>query len=256
MTLYFWALFVISCLLLFPVALLVWLVTCLFDRRRLANHYFTCIWSSLYTWLNPAWPTRIVGGDRIPKDSACVFVPNHQSIIDIFVLFRLFVPFKWISKIENFWVPIVGWNMWFCRYISIKRGKLRGNIDMLRACKNALAAGDSLVIFPEGRRTTDGRLQRFKNGAFDLAKRSGVPLVPLVIDGSYRALPPKSLLLRGRRHITVTVLEPISADVVKASTPADLLEETRKRIIEALPEEARPVKQEEEKTVETGTSQT
>ena len=91
LSLVFWLFLVASSIVLFPVAVLIWAVTAPFDRRRALLHRFTCFWASLYTWLNPAWRVRVEGRDRIRPDAAYVMVANHQSLLDILVLFRLFV---------------------------------------------------------------------------------------------------------------------------------------------------------------------
>ena len=74
-------------------------------------HRFTCFWASLYTWCNPVWRVRVEGREKIRPDATYVMVANHQSFLDILVLFRLFRHFKWVSKIEKFRVPCIGWNM-------------------------------------------------------------------------------------------------------------------------------------------------
>src|SRR5881409_144730 len=94
LSLVFWLFLAASSIALFPVALLLWAATAPFDRRRVLLHRFTCFWASLYTWFNPAWRVRVEGRDRIRPDAAYVMVANHQSLLDILVLFRLFVHFK------------------------------------------------------------------------------------------------------------------------------------------------------------------
>ena len=118
----FWAFLVVTSLLLFPVAVLTWAITAPFDRRKVILHRFTCFWASLYTWFNPAWPLRIEGREKINRSEAYVMVSNHLSLLDILVMFRLFTHFKWVSKIENFRVPFIGWNMSFNGYVKLKRG--------------------------------------------------------------------------------------------------------------------------------------
>jgi len=119
----FWAFLVGSSCVLFPIAVAIWAATLPFDPRLRALHLFTCFWGSLYTWANPAWPVRISGRAKIRRDEAYVMVANHQSLLDILVLFRLFVHFKWVSKIENFRIPLIGWNMRLNRYIQLRRGE-------------------------------------------------------------------------------------------------------------------------------------
>ena len=136
-------------------------------------------------------------------------VCNHQSLIDILVLFRLFAHFKWVSKIENFKVPIIGWNMRLNRYIKIVRGSLRGNIQMIKDATATLKEGSSIIIFPEGTRSETDQLRRFKPGAFELALKAKRPILPIVLNGSSDALPKAGIRLRGRYPIKVQVLDEI-----------------------------------------------
>ena len=185
----FWVFIVVSSILLFPVAVLIWATTVLFDRRLVLLHRFTCFWASLYTWLNPAWRVSVEGLERIRRDVAYVMVANHQSLLDILVLFRLFVHFKWVSKIENFRVPCIGWNMSLNRYIKLRRGDRTSVERMMDACERTIAEGNSIMMFPEGTRSPDGRLRAFKPGAFTLAQRTAAPLLPIILQGTANALP-------------------------------------------------------------------
>jgi 1-acyl-sn-glycerol-3-phosphate acyltransferase len=209
LSLVFWLFLAGSSIVLYPVALLVWAVTVPFDRRRAILHRFTCWWASLYTWLNPVWRVRIEGREKIRPGAAYVMVANHQSLLDILVLFRLFVHFKWVSKIENFRVPFIGWNMSLNRYIKLRRGSRESVAHMMRACERTLAQGSSIMMFPEGTRSPDGRLRDFKPGAFALAQRTGVPILPIVIEGTASALPKRGFVLQGRHAIRIRVLDEI-----------------------------------------------
>ncbi|MFQ5513778.1 MAG: lysophospholipid acyltransferase family protein [Myxococcota bacterium] len=205
----FWAFLLVSSLLLFPIALLLWGLSAPFDRKGWLLHRFTCFWASLYTWLSPVWQVTIQGRERIRPDRSYVMVANHQSLLDILVLFRLFAHFKWVSKVENFRVPLIGWNMVLNRYIPLIRGNRESAIRMLARCAETLAAGSSVMIFPEGTRSPDGRLRAFKAGAFDLARQARAPLLPIVIEGTARALPKRGFVLQGRHRIRIRVLDEI-----------------------------------------------
>lgn len=205
----FWLFLVASSLVLFPFALLIWMLTAPYDRRLVVLHRFTCFWASLYTWLNPAWRVRIEGREKINRNTAYVMVANHQSLLDILVLFRLFVHFKWVSKIENFRVICVGWNMSLNRYIKLRRGDRASAENMMKECEQAIAEGNSIMMFPEGTRSEDGRLRDFKHGAFTLALRCKVPILPIIVEGTSRALPKRGFVLRGRHQIRVRVLDAI-----------------------------------------------
>ena len=236
LSLVFWLFLVASSIVLFPVAVLIWAVTAPFDRRRALLHRFTCFWASLYTWLNPAWRVRVEGRDRIRPDAAYVMVANHQSLLDILVLFRLFVHFKWVSKIENFRVPFIGWNMSLNRYIKLRRGSRESVAQALNACERALAQGSSIMMFPEGTRSPDGRLRAFKPGAFTLAQRTGAPILPIVIEGTASALPKRGFVLQGRHAIRVLVLDEIPHASFAREPVEAVTEAIRERFVAALGE--------------------
>jgi 1-acyl-sn-glycerol-3-phosphate acyltransferase len=210
----FWAFIVVSSALLFPVALVVWAVTAPFDRRLRVQHAFTCFWASLYSWLNPLWRVRVEGREHIRPGRTYVMVANHQSFLDILILFRLFRHFKWVSKAEMFRIPAIGWNMVLNRYVRLRRGSPESIARMMATCEAHLAQGSSIMIFPEGTRSPDGRLKAFKHGAFTLAQRARVPLLPIVVEGTAHALPKHGFVLRGRHAIRVRVLEEIPVEQV------------------------------------------
>jgi 1-acyl-sn-glycerol-3-phosphate acyltransferase len=227
-SLVFWGFVVLSSILLFPVAVLIWLVTVLFDRRLVLLHRFTCFWASLYTWLNPLWPVTITGRENIRPGTTYVLAANHLSLLDILVLFRLFKDFKWVSKAEIFKVPLIGWNMSMNRYIRLQRGQRDSVVQMMKQAQQTLESGSSIMMFPEGTRSKSGELQRFKTGAFELALTAGVPVVPIVISGTHNALPKHGFVLQGRHEIGVHVLAPVDP----IGTSEQLCEQVRALIAE------------------------
>ncbi len=228
----FWGFIVVTSVLLFPVAVLIWVVTRPFDPRTRALHAFTCFWASLYTWLNPVWRVHVTGREHVRRGETYVMVANHLSLVDILVLFRLFVPFAWVSKQENFRVPFIGWNMRLNGYIPLRRGDKQSAAVMMDACRRTLRAGTSIMMFPEGTRSRTGELQAFKPGAFALASETGLPVLPIVLRGSGDALPKRGWVLRGRHAITVDVLPAIP---VEAGTDVETLTEAvRQRFVDAL----------------------
>jgi len=235
-SLLFWVFLALSSVLLFPVAVAIWLVTLPFDRRKVLLHRFTCFWASLYTWLNPAWNVRIENRDKLTPE-ATIFVANHLSLLDILVLFRLFHHFKWVSKIENFRVPFIGWNMALNRYIKLKRGDRASVVQMMRECEQTLGEGNSIMMFPEGTRSPSGRMRRFRTGAFELAKKTGCPIQPLVIRGTGDALPKRGLVLRGRHPISITILDPIPPARFERLSVEELTDQVRSLLAKHVPAE-------------------
>ncbi len=232
----FWVFLTVSSILLFPVAVLIWASTVLIDRRLVLLHRFTCFWASLYSWFNPVWRVRVEGRAKIDPNTAYVMVANHQSLLDILVLFRLFTHFKWVSKVENFRIVCVGWNMRLNRYIELVRGDRESIEHMLAACETTLREGSSIMMFPEGTRSDDGRLKAFKHGAFTLAHRVGAPILPIVVQGTAAALPKRGFLLQGRHAITIRVLEPIPYARVASLSVEELTEHVRDIIARELGE--------------------
>ncbi|MEE8216695.1 MAG: lysophospholipid acyltransferase family protein [Acidiferrobacterales bacterium] len=232
----FWAFVALSSAVLFPVALLLWALTLPFDPRRRLLHFFTCFWASLYTWLNPAWPVTIGGREKIQSDRASVMVANHLSLLDILVLFRTFAHFKWVSKVENFRVPFIGWNMSLNGYIKLKRGDRASVLRMMEACEQALAQGSSVMMFPEGTRSATGRLRPFSPGAFELALRTRSPVQPILIQGTREALPKRGFVLQGRHPIHITVLDPIPPESFEQLSAQELAQHVRTLMAAALGE--------------------
>jgi len=208
-SLLFWAFLALTSILLFPVAVAIWALSAPFDPRKRRLHRFTCFWASLYTWCNPAWPVRVTGREKIRPEATYVMVANHQSFLDILVLFRLFSHFKWVSKVENFRVPFIGWNMTLNRYVRLRRGDKQSIAEMMEAGAATLAEGNSIMMFPEGTRSPDGRMRAFKHGAFTLALENGAPLLPILVEGTAFALPKRGFVLQGRHPISVRVLDEI-----------------------------------------------
>jgi 1-acyl-sn-glycerol-3-phosphate acyltransferase len=221
----FWIFLVVTSILLFPLALLIWALTVLFDQRLVLLHRFTCFWASLYSWFNPVWRVRIEGREKIAPNTAYVMVANHQSLLDILVLFRLFVHYKWVSKIENFRVPCIGWNMSLNRYIKLRRGDRQSIEQMMTACEQAVGEGNSIMMFPEGTRSLDGRLKQFKHGAFTIAQRMRVPILPIIVEGTADALPKRGFVLQGRHEIRIRVLDEIPHEKIAGRPVEDVTRE-------------------------------
>jgi 1-acyl-sn-glycerol-3-phosphate acyltransferase len=224
----FWLFITFTSVAIFPVAALIWLVTLPFDRKQKVLHLFTCAWGAFYPWVNPMWSVRVLGREHIEKDVPYVMVANHLSLLDPLVLFRLFRHFKWVSKIENFRVPCIGWNMWLNRYIPLVRGDHRSIAEMMEACRRTLRAGNPIMMFPEGTRSRDGKLRPFKHGAFSLARELAVPILPIVVEGTGGALPKAGLVLPPGKHaITIRVLPPIPPKSFEGLTTEQITERVR-----------------------------
>jgi len=238
-SLLFWSFLVFSSLLLFPIGAMLWLFSAPFDRRRWLMHRFTSLWASLYTWLNPVWRVVIEGRERLHEGTPTVLVANHLSLLDILVLFRLQSHYRWVSKLENFRVPVIGWNMSLCEYIPLRRGDRASIRTMMRQCDEALQGGSSILMFPEGTRSATGQLRSFKPGAFQIALHNRVPVQPILIRGTSEALPKRGFILRGRHAISVKILAPIPPEQFAGNQPEQLMAQVRELFLDEL-EQATP----------------
>jgi 1-acyl-sn-glycerol-3-phosphate acyltransferase len=206
---YFWVeLFGISAIL-FTLAFVIFLFTAPFDRRRFILHKYTCFWSLIILKVNPMWRVTVTGRKKIKPRETYVMVSNHQSGADIIVLFMLWAHFKWIAKKSLFNYPFIGWDMWLNGYIAVDRAKSSSMKKMMEEAGKALKEKNSLMVFPEGTRSKDGRLQNFKTGAFHLALDNKVPIVPIVITGTSKAIRKGGFLINKNFGIRATVLDPI-----------------------------------------------
>jgi len=206
---WFWFELFFTSALLFPGAIVIWISTLPFDRRLYLLHQYSCLWSNIVFFLNPLWKVSVQGREKIRRGMACVIVSNHQSGADILVLFKLMIHFKWVSKWSLFWFPFIGWNMAMNRYIALKRGRKSSINRMVELCKKALHQGNSIMIFPEGTRSRDGNVQPFKTGAFRIAIETRVPILPIALCGTSRAIKKGGLLIHRNHDMKVVILDPI-----------------------------------------------
>ena len=211
----------------FVIALVIRILTGPFDRRLVVLHLFTSFWACLYLWTMPAWRLSLEGREKIRRRETYLIVSNHQSQLDILVAFRLFFPFKWVSKAEVFKLPFVGWNMVLNDYVKLRRGHKESIERMMAACRRHLARGSSVFFFPEGTPLVRRRPQTVQTGAFVLAHEMGLPILPVAIDGTRLALPKYSLNFHGRHHIRLQVLDPIAYDAFKHLSVAATAEMVR-----------------------------
>lgn len=190
---------------LFAVMLAVYPFVLSFDRfRRRAEHVVNTVWAKLTTLFY--YPVRIIGLENLPpSDQPAVYVSNHLSFLDIYTLFHLHRDFKFISKTSNFLIPIIGWSMFLTGHVMINRIDRRSQLECLKQCGELLRHGASVLFFPEGTRSRDGRMFGFKKGAFSVAAKAKVPVVPITLVGTGDLMPNKReyLLFPGKVDVVI-----------------------------------------------------
>jgi 1-acyl-sn-glycerol-3-phosphate acyltransferase len=142
---------------------------------------------------------QVEGADKVPLDRALVYMSNHQSHIDIPVLYAT-VPspsLRMVAKAELFRIPGFGRAMRAAEFVEVDRGDRARAVDSLRRAAATLASGISVWIAPEGHRSRDGALGPLKKGGFHLARETGTPILPVALSGTRDVLPPDA---RGMNH--------------------------------------------------------
>ena len=231
-TILFWIFFGITMVLMFFPALLIWLITLPFDRNKKILHIYSCFWGSLYTWCNPFLKVKIEGRERLEKGRSYVYCPNHSSMMDIVILYRLFRHFKWVSKVEIMKVPFLGWNMKLNGYLGIDRKSPKSQIKMMKDAELLLKRGSSIMIFPEGTRSLDGKLGKFRDGAFVLSQKTDASVVPIAINGSRDVFSDGTIRYHKVYPMTISILDPVSPE--EAENPKAMGRLIRQRIAEHL----------------------
>ena len=190
--------------------------------------------NQLWTWLvlrmgGVALKTQ--GLENIDATRQYIFMVNHQSNVDIPAVIQSLGRFqlRWIAKKELLRIPLFGWAMWATKHITVDRSNPLDAVKSLKRAKELIAAGISVVVFPEGTRSRDGRLLRFKKGGFLLAAQTGTDIVPITINGSGAILPWGGWHLRPGL-IEVTVGKPIAVAGYRAGNLRLLSEQVRRAI--------------------------
>ena len=228
-------LFLVLLCTVFMILSAVALVVCaLFDRGRRTVHELSRVLVRIFFAVPPRWRQRIEGLEHVDRSRPYVIVLNHNTVVDIPALYYLPLNFRWVSKREVFRVPFFGQFLVLHGDICIDRGRAsEAMAQLLREGGKWLGRGASVAIFPEGTRSKDGEIRRFKAGAFLLAKELGVPILPVVMDGTRTLMRPNLLFNWGNR-IRIRVLPPVSADEVAASEVHELMERTHAAMCDAL----------------------
>lgn len=234
-SLWVWLSSITFVILAFPVALLLWLLALAFDRRRLMNNRWMVIQGIVLTKMSPFWKVIVDGREKLDQKQAYIIIPNHQSLLDIVFFNMLRHRLRWVSKIEIFRVPLVGWEMKMVKYIELIRGNKASVVKMMEKCVESLQDGISVVIFPEGTRSLTGAIGKFKTGAFQLAVKTDKPLLPVLIDGTGAIMPKKGgIIFRSRRIVRIRVLDPIFPGQFGTGDPEELASRVQTLMVTAM----------------------
>ena len=205
-----------------------------FDSARKLIHPFISNWAKIILVICPVMNVHVECEERIDEKETYILVANHQSVADILVALHMNQSFKFIAKQELFYIPFLGWAMGAAGYIALIRGNLESGKRAILQARSLIQRGVSVLFFPEGTRSPDGEIRSFKMGAFKLAAELGVPVVPMVIDGTYNLVPKGSRLLNRNVNVKLRILKPHRVESKGSHSADQLMEEVRSEMIETL----------------------
>ncbi|NGP88007.1 lysophospholipid acyltransferase family protein [Fodinibius halophilus] len=221
---------------------LIWLpllaVTRLFDRdpaRYRTGRLFRKLGHAI-SKINPNWQITITGNTDIDDRRPYIMVCNHLSQADIPLISNLPWEMKWVAKKELFETPVIGWMMKLAGDISVDRRADDRKQKTFEQAQFYLDQGCSVIFFPEGTRSRNGKLNAFTRGAFELAIKKEIPILPMVIDGTQNTLPKRSWKFGMAKQIKLKILEPVSGQGYDVKDTRAFSEEIRTLVLDQLTE--------------------
>jgi 1-acyl-sn-glycerol-3-phosphate acyltransferase len=210
---------------------LIAIFTSFFTRTGNPVHIIARIWARGILWASRI-NVKVNGLANIDPGRSYVYMANHQSNFDIPVLLaHLPVQFRWLAKAELFKIPIFGRAMRGAGYVKIDRFNRESAFESIKEAGSRMKNGVSVMIFPEGTRSRDGKIRPFKKGGFIMALDSGVPIVPVILQGT-RSIMEKSSLKINTGEVTLNIATPIATAGYTRDNKDDLIGSVRTAICE------------------------
>jgi 1-acyl-sn-glycerol-3-phosphate acyltransferase len=182
---------------------------------------------------------EIHGLERIPHRGAVVFMANHQSNCDPPALLAVLPRVVVMVKKEFFRVPIIGRGMVACGFIRVDRRNREQALEAVEKGVQALKAGKSFLVYPEGTRSPDGRLQRFKKGVFVMAIKAGAPIVPISVSGSNKIMPKGKFVMRPG-GVRITFQDTVATEGFAVEDRQVIIDRVRQAILSGLEKDEWP----------------
>ena len=205
------------------------IVISFFTRTGNPVHIIARIWAQSILMVSRVH-VSVKGLSNIEPGKSYIYMANHQSNFDIPVLLGyLPVQFRWLAKAELFKIPVFGRAMLGAGYVKIDRFNQESAFESINEVARKMKDGVSVMIFPEGTRSKDGSIRPFKKGGFVMAVDSGVPIVPVVIRGTWPIMAKSSLRIN-RGEVEMALAKPIDTIGYSRETKEDLMERVRTAI--------------------------
>jgi 1-acyl-sn-glycerol-3-phosphate acyltransferase len=202
-------------------------------------------WFAKYLW---ARPLLGLGGLTVVSQKSpdidwtrtYVVCSNHSSQMDIPALFSILeMPARFLAKRSLFYIPVFGWSMWLARFIPVDRASGKKARDSMDKIALQIKKGPSVIVFPEGTRSPDGNMLPFKSGAFIMAVKAQVPVLPVAIRGAFEVLPKDTLKIKSGT-IEVIVGNPIPTAGMQ-DKDRQVLRKSVQSVIEKMAQTGQPV---------------
>lgn len=209
------------------------IIVAFFTKTGNFPHAVARAWGRSILWVSGIKVT-LKGIEKLNPEQSYIYMANHQSNYDIPVLLgKLPVQFRWLAKAELFRIPLFGRAMQGCGYISIDRANRKMAFESLARAADTIRNGTSVMIFPEGTRSYDGNLKEFKKGGFVLSVDAGVPIVPIIIKGTWPIMPRTRFRIEPT-PVSIEIHDPIETCNFTRSTKDDLIKTVRNTMIEKM----------------------
>jgi len=206
------------------------IVISLFTSSGRPGYVIARAWAWVCSWMLGV-TASLHSADKAVAGTSYVITPNHQSNADILALICMLpTPYRWVIKKELLKIPVFGSALGRTGAVSLDRSNTAQSVERLRKSVDKLKGGWSLLIYPEGTRTRDGNVQPFKKGAFMLAVNTGIPILPVTVNGAFKVLP-KSAYLPIPGHVAITIGDPIPTDGLTEADVPELMERTRQAVL-------------------------
>ena len=221
-----WTCWVLVVLVGFPCVAVVFAVTAPFDPGRYHAGRVFRWFGALGARLNPWWHFETRGAYPRDPRHPYVAVSNHESYADIFLISHLPWEMKWLAKKTIFNIPVMGWIMRMAGDVPLVRGNRQSAVGALARCRDRLAKRVSVMVFPEGTRSTGDELLPFKDGAFALAVEAQVPILPIAVAGTRDCMAKHSFRVNRARAVC-RVLAPVETTGLTSDDVPALRERVR-----------------------------
>ncbi|MDL2303265.1 1-acyl-sn-glycerol-3-phosphate acyltransferase, partial [Dysgonomonas sp. OttesenSCG-928-D17] len=209
------------------------MIGCLIGNRNFWGYYPPRLWGKLACRL-ALCRIKVVRHANLDPDKSYVFIPNHQSAYDIFLIYGyLNQNIKWVQKQELRKIPFVGKASEIAGHVFVDQSNLKSMKDTIAKAEAQLGEGASMVIFPEGARTKTGKMGRFKRGAFIIAKEMNLPVVPVTVNGPYDLMKMKTYLINPCT-LELIVHEPVSTAEVTDENMPEFINDCRETVYSGL----------------------